>query len=174
MYGEAAAQRNPQALFNLGFMHEYGAGLPQDLHLAKRHYDKAMAAHRDAFGPVWLALASLWAHRAWLKMAPTFAPRWVGLWDMLFLRQEPTLGFGSGMGERSGLGVFLLMTRPVFRFTFGAHILRQIEPCQSLIPRGHIEFCCCCCCTAICCLEVLCTPARSCAPQQRTHALQLA
>lgn len=29
-----------QALFNLGYMHEYGAGLPQDLHLAKRFYDR--------------------------------------------------------------------------------------------------------------------------------------
>ena len=33
-----------QALFNLGLMHEYGAGLPADLHLAKRHYDLALQA----------------------------------------------------------------------------------------------------------------------------------
>jgi SEL1 protein len=29
MYQTASKFRNAQALFNLGFMHEYGAGLPQ-------------------------------------------------------------------------------------------------------------------------------------------------
>lgn len=34
---EKASDRSSQALFNLGFMHQYGAGLEQDLHLAKRY-----------------------------------------------------------------------------------------------------------------------------------------
>lgn len=33
---EKASERSAQALFNLGYMHQYGAGLEQDLHLAKR------------------------------------------------------------------------------------------------------------------------------------------
>lgn len=33
-----------QALFNLGFMHQYGAGLPKDHHLAKRCYDRCVWA----------------------------------------------------------------------------------------------------------------------------------
>jgi hypothetical protein len=32
-------------MFNLGFMHEFGAGVPQDLQLAKRFYD--MARHTN-------------------------------------------------------------------------------------------------------------------------------
>jgi hypothetical protein len=41
-----------QALFNLGYMHEYGAGLPQDFHLAKRFYDRysVHAAARVGWG----------------------------------------------------------------------------------------------------------------------------
>ena len=137
VYGEAAARRNAQALFNLGFMHEYGAGLPQDLHLAKRHYDKAITAQPDATGAARLALLSLWVHGAWLKVAPTIAPQWEGLWDMMFLRQEPTLGFGGGMGESSGFGFILLMARPVLRFAFGASS-RSLTQSPSVLPRPSL------------------------------------
>ena len=140
VYGEAAARRNAQALFNLGFMHEYGAGLPQDLHLAKRHYDKAAAAQPDAPGAACLALLSLWVHGAWLKVATTLAPRWVGLWDMMFLRQEPTLGFGGGMGEQSGFGVVLLMARPVLRFAFGAFHIPYAAGCPGASHWTGIRF----------------------------------
>lgn len=34
---EKASERSAQALFNLGYMHQFGAGLEQDLHLAKRY-----------------------------------------------------------------------------------------------------------------------------------------
>jgi TPR repeat protein len=33
-----------QALYNLGYMHEFGIGLPLDLHLAKRYYDESLTA----------------------------------------------------------------------------------------------------------------------------------
>lgn len=49
-----------QALFNLGYMHEHGEGLPLDLHLAKRRYDEALGIDSDAALPVKLALAGLW------------------------------------------------------------------------------------------------------------------
>jgi hypothetical protein len=39
---QASEMRNPQAYFNLGFMHQFGLGLPQDFHLAKRFYDMTM------------------------------------------------------------------------------------------------------------------------------------
>src|SRR5688500_15309749 len=34
-----AVAGDAQAAFNLGYMYEYGQGLPKDLHLAKRYYD---------------------------------------------------------------------------------------------------------------------------------------
>lgn len=42
----------------------------QDLHLAKRFYDRAVAAAPDAWLPVRCALAGLSAHAAWLRLAP--------------------------------------------------------------------------------------------------------
>jgi len=52
-------QRNPQAMFNLAYMHEQGLGLKQDLHLAKRFYDMAAETSPDAKVPVALALLKL-------------------------------------------------------------------------------------------------------------------
>lgn len=59
----AKSQSNAQAMFNLGYMHEHGQGLPLDLHLAKRYYDQALAVDPAAKLPVSLALASLWIRR---------------------------------------------------------------------------------------------------------------
>lgn len=83
VYADASRHRIAQASYNLGFMHEYGAGLPQDLHLAKRYYDKAMAAQPDTFVPVFLALCGLWLHSWWLSVKPympdslSFLKQWV-------------------------------------------------------------------------------------------------
>ncbi|GMS77877.1 hypothetical protein PENTCL1PPCAC_52, partial [Pristionchus entomophagus] len=48
-----------QAMFNLGYMHERGEGMAQDLYLAKRYYDSAMEHSPDAVVPSSLALAKL-------------------------------------------------------------------------------------------------------------------
>ena len=52
-----------QALFNLGFMHEFGAGVAADLDLAKRNYDQARVVMPGADVPVQAALFSLGLHR---------------------------------------------------------------------------------------------------------------
>ncbi|CAA7043144.1 unnamed protein product [Microthlaspi erraticum] len=62
-YMYAKSQSNAQAMFNLGYMHEHGEGLPFDLHLAKRYYDQALQSDAAAKLPVTLALASLWVRR---------------------------------------------------------------------------------------------------------------
>lgn len=62
-YMHAKSQSNAQAMFNLGYMHEHGQGLPFDLHLAKRYYDEALQSDATARLPVTLALASLWLRR---------------------------------------------------------------------------------------------------------------
>ncbi len=38
IYYEAYQERSAEAMFNLGFMHEFGAGVPQDLALARKFY----------------------------------------------------------------------------------------------------------------------------------------
>ncbi|KAJ4848371.1 ERAD-associated E3 ubiquitin-protein ligase component hrd3a [Turnera subulata] len=62
-YMHAKSQSNAQALFNLGYMHEHGQGLPFDLHLAKRYYDQALEIDPAAKLPVTLALTSLWIRK---------------------------------------------------------------------------------------------------------------
>ncbi|KAJ6661294.1 hypothetical protein lerEdw1_015431 [Lerista edwardsae] len=52
-------QHSAQAMFNLGYMHEKGLGIKQDIHLAKRFYDMAADASPDAQVPVFLALCKL-------------------------------------------------------------------------------------------------------------------
>lgn len=59
----AKSQANAQAIFNLGYMHEHGQGLPYDLHLAKRYYDQALEIDSAARLPVTLALTSLWIRK---------------------------------------------------------------------------------------------------------------
>ena len=58
-YQQAVTQRNAQAMFNLGVMHQMGTGLPRDLHLAKRFYDMAADTSTEARLPTSLALASM-------------------------------------------------------------------------------------------------------------------
>jgi SEL1 protein len=36
IYYEAYQERSPEAMFHLGFMHEFGAGVEKDLKLARR------------------------------------------------------------------------------------------------------------------------------------------
>lgn len=62
-YMHAQSQVNAQAMFNLGYMHEHGQGLPFDLHLAKRYYDQALDVDPAAKLPVMLALTSLWIRK---------------------------------------------------------------------------------------------------------------
>lgn len=59
----AKSRSNAQAMFNLGYMHERGEGLPLDLHLAKRNYDEALEQDSAAMLPVTLALSCLWIRK---------------------------------------------------------------------------------------------------------------
>jgi SEL1 protein len=86
---------SPQAMFNLGFMHQYGIGLPQDFHLAKRFYDSAEATHPDAKVPVSLALSGMWMQRVYraivfkelTKDLPPFVATLASWYDLLFTRE---------------------------------------------------------------------------------------
>ena len=54
---------HPRANFNLGYMYQWGLGVPQDFPLAKRHYDSAAATSHEAQVPVAIALWSLQWHQ---------------------------------------------------------------------------------------------------------------
>ena len=63
-YRNAASLGSTQAMFNLGWMHQHGHGLPRDFHLSKRYYDQAIDGDRRSSIPATLALAHLWVHSA--------------------------------------------------------------------------------------------------------------
>ncbi|KAG0667968.1 ERAD-associated protein [Maudiozyma exigua] len=42
LYQSAALKFSAQAIWNLGYMYEYGLGVPVDFHLAKRYYDQVL------------------------------------------------------------------------------------------------------------------------------------
>lgn len=46
LYQGAALKFSSQAIWNLGYMYEYGLGVPMDFHLAKRYYDQVLE-HND-------------------------------------------------------------------------------------------------------------------------------
>uniref|UniRef100_A0A8C7CVC2 Uncharacterized protein n=1 Tax=Oncorhynchus kisutch TaxID=8019 RepID=A0A8C7CVC2_ONCKI len=52
-------QHSAQAMFNLGYMHEKGLGIKQDIHLAKRFYNMAAEASPEAQVPVFLQALKL-------------------------------------------------------------------------------------------------------------------
>ncbi|KAF8622649.1 hypothetical protein AX15_006760 [Amanita polypyramis BW_CC] len=66
-YYQSAAdtQMSALAMWNLGWMYENGIGVPQDFHLAKRHYDLALETNTEAYLPIMLSLAKLYAKSLW-------------------------------------------------------------------------------------------------------------
>ncbi|KAJ2925130.1 hypothetical protein H1R20_g11954, partial [Candolleomyces eurysporus] len=66
-YYQSAAhtQVSALAMWNLGWMYENGIGVPQDFHLAKRHYDLALETNSEAYLPVMLSLGKLYLKSIW-------------------------------------------------------------------------------------------------------------
>ncbi|TEB38352.1 HCP-like protein [Coprinellus micaceus] len=66
-YYQSAAdtQTSALAMWNLGWMYENGVGVPQDFHLAKRHYDLALETNAEAYLPVILSLGKLYIRSIW-------------------------------------------------------------------------------------------------------------
>ncbi|KAB5589505.1 MMS2 protein [Ceratobasidium theobromae] len=48
------------AMWSLGWCYEYGVGVAKDYHLAKRHYDMALATNTEAYYPATIALIRLY------------------------------------------------------------------------------------------------------------------
>lgn len=73
-------KKSSQASFNLGYMHQYGYGLPKDYTKAKMYYEQAVSFAKsegkpEAWFPVKMALVSLFFHRLydsynWLWLNP--------------------------------------------------------------------------------------------------------
>merc|ERR1712203_1084006 len=63
--------------FNLGFMHQFGLGVAQDLHTAKQHYHRCREVDPSGLHtPVTLVLLALGVHMMYLRL-----PTWDKLLD---------------------------------------------------------------------------------------------
>lgn len=94
--------KSAMAYYNLAWMHENGAGLDQDFHLAKRYYDLALETNEEAYLPVTLSLLKLRIRSAWNTLTNgrinsiqnEYPPRkqWsLSEWVSNFLRDEKRL-----------------------------------------------------------------------------------
>lgn len=54
---------NPEAMFNLGWMHHMGIGMRKDLELAKRYYDQTKTVHPNAAFPANILLGIVWLEK---------------------------------------------------------------------------------------------------------------
>ncbi|GMM56358.1 ubiquitin ligase complex subunit [Maudiozyma humilis] len=59
LYQSAALKYSSQAIWNLGYMYEYGLGVPVDFHLAKRYYDQALEHNNKLFLAIKLNVVKL-------------------------------------------------------------------------------------------------------------------
>lgn len=58
-YKHASELHNPQATYNVGFMHQFGLGIEEDLLLAKRYFDLALSYNPYAVIPVFVGLFTI-------------------------------------------------------------------------------------------------------------------
>jgi SEL1 protein len=116
MYTSASPQI-PRASFNLGYMHQYGLGLPKDFHLSKRYYDQAMNGGRGAFLSAALALMWLKVHQFWDSVAKSALPGFlVVMLEPLFESSEESLVStmqgsisGTSQGEMKAAGLSMIL-----------------------------------------------------------------
>jgi SEL1 protein len=105
VYEEAGKHRSAQALFNLGYMHAVGAGVPRDLHLAKRHYDRAAELQPSARLAVAAALVALRAQALLLALEPRLSSSWMRPLLRLFeARLPPPVEMAVPRERRGTLG----------------------------------------------------------------------
>lgn len=82
-YYQSAAdtQMSALAMWNLGWMYENGKGVPQDYHLAKRHYDLALDTNQEAYLPVVISLVHLHVKSLWYALSG--GPDELNLWRFI-------------------------------------------------------------------------------------------
>lgn len=99
MYQTASQLKIARASFNLGYMHEHGLGLPQDLQVAQRYYEQAM--HGSGYLPGALAVSWLRLHQMWLSVRGGLPLPLVSFVEGAI---ERALGDRVGGGPGGGLG----------------------------------------------------------------------
>jgi hypothetical protein len=152
IYYEAYQERSAEAMFNLGFMHEFGAGVPQDLPLARKFYLMTSHTMPDARYAVQVRCRGgcrglLGWRRGLCWGAPARAP--VPSGRARGCRQRPWAACfagastGPGCPPAAGPASALLASRPVPRAPLAPQValcwlrLHELwEALRPLLPRG--------------------------------------
>ncbi len=113
MLSQAYQERSPEAMFNLGFVHEFGAGVPKDLTLARRFYDMALHTNSEAVLAVYCARTWLALHRAWDLIRPYLPARFDHVWAHFFALSPPHT---SVLGSWTALAQGLVPSQAVLQF----------------------------------------------------------
>jgi len=74
---ENAANPNPEATFNVGWMHHIGVGMSRDLELAKRYYDQSKTITPNSMVPSNVLLSILWLEKELSIVFPYKVMRWI-------------------------------------------------------------------------------------------------
>lgn len=82
-------ERSAQAMFNLGYAHEFGIGVQKDLQLARRFYNMAKHTQKDATIAVYIACGWLALHEAWEAAAPYVPAALQGFWSRALTVEPP-------------------------------------------------------------------------------------
>lgn len=84
VYMQAEKRKSARGAFNLGYMYQYGAGVPQDLHMARRFYDLSHEYNDDAYYAAKIAVLFLNLHSWWEGLRSIAPPFLHALGDSLF------------------------------------------------------------------------------------------
>jgi len=107
-----------RASFNLGFMHQFGIGIHQDMHMAKQHYFRCREVDPSGLHmPVTMALAALATHAMFLRV-----PNRDQLMDRLLVDNRVHL-------------VFMHLLAVIFMVALRCYLSRRRYQPQSVTPR---------------------------------------
>jgi hypothetical protein len=102
VYYDAYLVQSPQAMWNLGYAHEFGIGVPKDLGVARRFYKMAAHTAKDANVAVHLATAWLSVHEWWDAAAPYVPASLAGAWAAALTVQPPHTTVMGAYGDALG------------------------------------------------------------------------
>ncbi|KAN0034261.1 hypothetical protein ACTFIV_000754 [Dictyostelium citrinum] len=140
-YKQAAAVSQPMALFNLGYLYQWGEGVPQDFYLAKRYYDLSLIYQPKGYIPVYLSLISLFFHFVYTFICSLFDPsikissnsqidpKIASQTATTTLNGDPTAGIGNDFGV-SG----------ILKFSFDNELIHQLESYTMILFAIIIGF----------------------------------
>lgn len=130
VYYDAYQERSAQAMFHLGYAHEFGIGVPKDLQLARRFYQMTKHTQKDAAVAVYIANMWLAVHEAWDAALPYVPEPFQGFWRRALTIEAPHT---SIMGPWGGVVQRLLPTHALLQAEAGVGRVAELLHLSDLV-----------------------------------------